>query len=362
MNAQQPDLITPVTRRRLLIGLGLAFSIYLILLLLVNTGELLAQLRRFPLYYLVPLLLVKPLSWLCRFRVWHYFLIVAGVSHAIGACRSAILYLAGFTMAVSPGKSAEFVKALVLRRWTGLPLQRGVPVVLAERVVETSSVLMLIAVCLLAGVAGLDSVQERSLVVLAFLLLMAGLLFLHSVAAQRRALHLMARIPLLGRSVNWLEGFFGSSSELLRVTHLRRVLLPGMLATIGDAIVLLIILHGFGLAVNTELWWQSLLIVALTPLVGALSGLPNGAGITELTVAAMLLALVAPQHPALTAATAGAVALIESFFHKWLRVLVGLLVALLFRKRLFADALPAAVSRPAGSKVSFPAGAHELES
>lgn len=362
MNTQHPDLITLVTHRRLLIGLGLAFSMYLILLLLVNTSELLAQLRRFPLYYLVPLLLVKPLSWLCRFRVWHYFLGVVGVSHTIGATKSAILYLAGFTMAVSPGKSAEIVKALVLRRWTGLPLQRGVPIVLAERVVETSSVLMLITICLLAGVVGLDSVEERSLVVLAFLLLMAGLLFLHSKAAQRRSLQFVARAPLFRRTVNWLEGFWGSSSELLRVTHLRRVLIPGILATVGDAIVLLVILHGFGLALNTELWWQSLLIVSLTPLVGALSGLPNGAGITELTVAAMLLALVAPQHPALTTATAGAVALIESFFHKWLRVLVGLLVALAFRKRLFADSLPAAVTRSSGSPVSFPAEAYELES
>ncbi len=349
-------------RRRLLIGLGLAFSIYLILLLLVNTGELLAQLRQFSLYYLVPLLLLKPLSWLCRFRVWHYFLNVVGVSHTIGAARSAVLYLAGFTMAVSPGKSAEFVKALVLRRWTGLPLQRGVPVVLAERVVETSSVLMLVALCLLAGVVSLDSAGERSLVALAFLTLMAGLLFLHSKAAQRQALQFMARIPLLRRTVNWLEGFFGGSSELLRVRHLRRVLLPGLLATVGDAIVLLVILHGFGLTMNAELWWQSLLIVALTPLVGALSGLPNGAGITELTVAAMLLALVAPQQPALTAATAGAVALIESFFHKWLRVLVGLLVALQFRRWLFEDPLPAAVSRSPGSPVSMPAEAYELES
>ncbi|MCY4526861.1 MAG: hypothetical protein OXB89_09660, partial [Anaerolineaceae bacterium] len=114
-----------------------------------------------------------------------------------------------------------------------------------------------------------------------------------------------------------------------------------LLATTGDAVVLMVILDGFGLAWSTQLLLQALLIVSLTPLIGALSGLPNGAGITELSVVTMLLALVAPWQPAITPASATAIAIIESFFHKWLRVLVGLLVALVCRHRLFASQLSA---------------------
>ncbi len=322
-------------RRRLLAGVGIGFCIYVALLLAVNTEDLLMQLLRFPPELLLPLALLKPVSWFLRFQVWQHFLGLVGVREAIGVTNSALLYLAGLTMAVSPGKSAEVLKALVLRRWSGLLLTQGVPLILAERVVETLSVLILAAVSLLLGAAVIEPGPALTLLLLATGLLAAGLLFIQSPTAWQRLLHVMARLPLLWHAQEWLAGFLGGSSELLRRQHLRRVLLPGLLATTVDAVVLLVILRGFDIPFSKELLFQSLLIVSLSPLIGALSGLPNGAGITELTVSAMLLTIVAPQQPAVTVASAGAIALIESFFHKWLRVLVGLLVTLLFRQRLF---------------------------
>ncbi len=323
-------------RRRLLLGIGLAFCIYAVLLLVVNTEDLLLQLRRFPPNHLLLIALLKPVSWFFRFQVWQYFLGVVGVRRAIGSINSALLYLAGFTMAVSPGKSAEVLKALVLMRWTGLPLTQGVPVILAERVVETLAVLLLAAASLLLGATELGPGPARSLLVVGTALLVGGLLFVQSTTAQRVALQVLDRLPLLRRGRLWLAVFLLGSRDLLRPRHLLRVLLPGVLATTGDAAILLIILHGFDVPLNGELLLQTLLIVSLSPLIGALSGLPNGAGITELSVSAMLLSIVAPQQSAVTLSSAAAIALIESFFHKWLRVLVGLLVALVFRRRLFA--------------------------
>ena len=330
---QEPERLFP--RKRLLIGVGIAFCVYVALLLAINTEDLLAQLRRFPPKLLLPLALLKPVSWFFRFQVWQHFLSVAGVRDAIGTTNSVLLYLAGLTMAVSPGKSAEVLKALVLRRWTGLPLTQGMPVILAERVVETLSVLILSAVSLLLGAAALEPGPAQSLLMLATGILAGGLLFMQSRTAQRKLLLLLARLPLLWRAQGWLAGFLGGIRNLLRPRHLLRVLVPGLLATAGDAVVLLVILRGFDVPFSTELLFQSLLIVSLSPLIGALSGLPNGAGITELSVSAMLLTIVAPHQPAVTVSSAGAIALIESFFHKWLRVLVGLLVALVHRQRLF---------------------------
>ncbi|MDD9956416.1 MAG: lysylphosphatidylglycerol synthase transmembrane domain-containing protein [Anaerolineaceae bacterium] len=338
-SAENPPLRLPV--KRLLAGPGIALAIYLAMLLAVNSLELLQQLGQFPVLLLLPLAMLKVLTWLCRFVVWQHFLDVAGIRDRVNARNSAILYLAGLSLSVSPGKSAEALKALVLRRWAGLPLSIGLPVVMAERVVETLSVLILSALVLAAGAADLAPVLARHLLILATAVVLTGLLFLHSPSAQRRMLAVVANVPLLRHAIVWLRGFIAGSSQMLQVRNLLRALVPAMLATTGDALVLLVILDGFGLALNTELLFQALLIVSLTPLIGALSGLPNGAGITELSVATMLLTLVAPSQSAVTPSSAAAVALIEGFFHKWLRVLVGLLVALVFRKRLFSTELPA---------------------
>jgi uncharacterized membrane protein YbhN (UPF0104 family) len=79
--------------------------------------------------------------------------------------------------------------------------------------------------------------------------------------------------------------------------------------------------------------------VGVTSAIGALSFVPNGAGVTELSGAAMLMAIVAPANPALTLGVAAAVALLHGFFHKWFRVLLGLAVAVIFRERLFSLAV-----------------------
>lgn len=209
--------------------------------------------------------MLKVLTWLYRFVVWQHFLDVAGIRDRVSAGNSAILYLAGLSLSVSPGKSAEALKALVLKRWTGLPLNIGLPVVMAERVVETLSVLMLSALALAAGAADLAPALARHLLILATAVVLTGLLFLHSPSAQRRMLAIVANVPLLRRAIVWLRGFIAGSSQMLQVRNLLRVLVPAMLATTGDALVLLVILDGFGLTLNTELLFQALLIVSLTP-------------------------------------------------------------------------------------------------
>jgi uncharacterized membrane protein YbhN (UPF0104 family) len=86
--------------------------------------------------------------------------------------------------------------------------------------------------------------------------------------------------------------------------------------------------------------------VGVGTFIGAVSFIPNGAGITEISQAAMLMAIVAPSNPEMTAGVAAAAALIEGFFHKWYRVIVGLGTAFVFRDRLFTAAVHAELETP----------------
>src|SRR5690606_2669882 len=107
----------------------------------------------------------------------------------------------------------------------------------------------------------------------------------------------------------------------------------------------IIILYGFGLDITWQLILQSLFIVGVASAIGALSFVPNGAGVTEISNTGMLLALVAPIQPIVTLPVAAAIAFIQGFFHKWFRVLVGLAVAFMYRKRLFGDDLEAELEK-----------------
>jgi len=100
---------------------------------------------------------------------------------------------------------------------------------------------------------------------------------------------------------------------------------------------MIVVLMGFGIEPTWQLCLQSTFIVGVTSAIGALSLVPNGAGIAEVSTVGMLLAFIAPINPLVTPAVAVVASLIQGFFHKWFRVLAGLLVAVLFRNRLFDE-------------------------
>ena len=97
----------------------------------------------------------------------------------------------------------------------------------------------------------------------------------------------------------------------------------------------IVTLYGFGLEITWQLILQATFIVGVTSAIGALSFIPNGAGITEISNAGLLLAMVSPIQPIMGLGMAAAAAFLQGFFHKWFRVLLGLAVAVIFRNRLF---------------------------
>ncbi len=330
-------------RNRIIAGLAIGFVIYASLLLLINTEALIAELQNFPWVLLVPVVLLKFVSWFFRFLEWHYFLSVVGARDRLPLFDSVVLFISGFSMAVSPGKAAEVLKAVVLKAKTGVPIAAGTSVVIAERVVDGLAVIVLAFIALLLGGDSINLGGFAPLIYLSAGLLAAGLVAVRIRWLAYFFLEQCKRLPIVRRLHTGLVIFYESSYEIFKLRHLLPTTAFGMIAALGDAIGFVIILAGFGLEPTWTLFLQAVVIICLSSAIGALSGVPNGAGITEISVGAMLMVIVAPQNPALTPAVAAAAALIEGFFHKWFRVLVGLAVGVIFRRRLFSSAVEAEI-------------------
>lgn len=335
-------------RNRILIGFIVGFVIYLGLLLFADaeglTQDLIAQLQVYPWLLIVPVILQKFVSWFFRFLEWHYYLGVVQARDKISLFDSAILFVSGFTMAVSPGKVAEMLKTVVLKNKTGVPIAASAPVVIAERVVDGLAVIILSFIALLLAGDGIDLGPYRPLIFISTGLLVAGLVVVQIRPLAYFALSILAHVPVVRRLHGWLVDFYNSSYEIFKLKHVIPTTGFGMIASLGDAIGFVIILAGFGLEVTWLLFLQAMVIVCLSSAIGALSGVPNGAGITEISVSAMLTIIVATTNPLVTPAVAAAAALIEGFFHKWFRVFVGLGVAVIFRHRLFTSDMEATIA------------------
>lgn len=337
-------------RNRILFGFGLVLCIYIGLLLLADSQDKLLTegviplLAHYPALLFIPAIVLSVISWGFRFLEWQYFLGVVGVRDKLSWLDSAAVLIGGFVLVVSPGKIAEVLKAVVIRAKTGFPIAKSVPVVIAERVVDGIAVLAITFLSVVIAGEMLELGDNRFIIFLSSGLLLAGLIVVQIRPLVYFFLNIAAQIPLLQRIHRPLVDFYESSRAIFRPRHVLPTALMGTCAYTADALAFTVVISGFGVPLSWELFLQATFISGVAAAIGALSGVPNGAGVTELSNTGMLLAIVGVQHPEFTLAHAATAALLQGFFHKWLRVLVGLVVVVVFRKRLFPETMAEAIA------------------
>lgn len=345
-------------RNQIVLGLFIAFAIYVVVLLVADnqlrleTDGILETLARFNWVLLVPIVGLQGLVFFFRWVEWHYYLGVIGARHKMALLDSVLIQVAGFVLVVSPGKAGELLKSALVKAKTNVPIARSTPVVLAERVVDGIAVIVILVLTLLLASETLDlgtyngvdyDQISRAIIYGSAAVLAAGLIVIQIKPLAYFCLNILNKIPLLGRLYEPLVTFYESSREIFALRHVLPMTFVGVWVYIPSLLCLYLILLGFGLEPGWGLLLRSGFIMGVSSAIGALSFVPNGAGVTEISNVGMLLAFVAPQHPELSPVVAAAAALLQSFFHKWFRVLVGLAVAFIFRNRLLAGNLSGAL-------------------
>lgn len=344
---------------QLLFGLLLIVTIYILFLFIADNqlqlegdASIGVTLGMFQWGLLPALVATQTVVLFFRCVTWTYWMRVIGAHDKISLFDSLVLFIASFTMVVSPGKAAEVLKSVLLKTKTGIPIARSVPVVLAERIIDGLAVIIIMAGTLwIAGdLLNLGSYGDvdygalsRFITYTSLAVIVGGLIVVQIRALAYFFLELLGKLPLLRRLQEPLTTFYESSREIFRLRHVIPMAGVGLGVYLPSALTLILVLAGFGVEITWAICLQATFIVGVTSAIGALSFVPNGAGITEVSTVGMLLAFVAPADPAITPAVAAAASLLQGFFHKWFRVLVGLIVAIVFRKRLFSDAFKAEV-------------------
>ncbi|MBI5929495.1 MAG: flippase-like domain-containing protein [Chloroflexi bacterium] len=324
-----------------------------------NARDLAKKLGEFPLWIFIPVIALKWVNWALRYFEWQYFLRVIGVKATLrGETRPAtetqpatvkirdsfILWMASLPLALSPGKAAEVVKALVFKNMTGVPASRTVPIIIAERLVDGIAVVLLVMVSALIGGSKLfnsDAVNQgyvQALIVFSILFMVAVILVVQVRSLAMTLIHLIARLPFIGRFQHSLLVIYESSYEMARLRHIARTVGFGIGAYFCDCVGFYLMLLGLGEKASAELFTQAVFILGFSVVVSALSALPGGAGGREFTIGAMLTGIVAMEKSAI-----GAAVLMIGIFQVWFGVLVGIVLALIFRKHLFPPSLEAEI-------------------
>jgi glycosyltransferase 2 family protein len=249
-----------------------------------DTPAVLGALGRFPPALIVPVVLLTIWNYTLRWLRWNYYLRVLGVS-GVSRLNSALVFLSGFAMGLTPGKSGELTKSYWLREIAGAdraPLARTAPIVFAERLVDGIAMLLL-------ATSGLISFQFGGLALIGVAVLAAAAVALiQARPLVHGALGVLKRRARTVRAAEVLETVYDSARELLTWPRLALAAGVGIVSWGGECLALYLILLGLGAVPSLELLNQSTFALAAGSLVGSASLLPGGIGAAEGTVAAVL--------------------------------------------------------------------------
>ncbi len=301
-------------RSRLLLGLVAGVVVMAVVVLIFDAGNLAAAVREFDWRFLPLILLLTLTNYLLRFVKWQYYLRLLGVT-TLARRDSAQIFLAGFTMVLTPGKVGEYLKAYLIRVRAGVPMARTAPVIFAERFSDGIALLLLASSGLLIFRHGWQVMVVGGVLMGLLLVLIQREAMVHAI------LHRLERTRL-GPRVYVLEQLYDSTRELLRPGPLALAVGLGTASWLGECLAFVLVLVGLGIEPTGHLVLAGIFVFASATWVGGASMLPGGLGAAELTVAGLLLLTI--DDPAMTSSLAGAATLLIRFATLWFGILIGI--------------------------------------
>lgn len=252
-------------------------------------------------------LLLAACSYGFRTRRWLGYMRL--VEDKFSAQRHILIYLSGFVFTASPGKSGELIRGTYLTH-LGVPFRYTFYSFVSERLLDVVTVLFLGSYLL---------IQHFNTVFLALSILMITLPFMVS--------FVLGYICSLSysMSVSDLKSELGS---LWKKEVVAKSMLYSLLAWSGQSMILYLILSEFGTEISVPM---AISCYCLSLLIGALSLVPGGIGITELGMTWLLTQLGVDNHIAIIAS------LITRVMTLWPVIIIGLICSFILNKRAKID-------------------------
>ncbi len=306
--------------RGLIVSALLSALVYAGLAALGDARAVSASLGRMPGATIAAMIALTLAGYAIRAVRWRYLIRIAG--GRIGMRDAFYVQFSGMTMAVTPGKVGEVLKAFLARDLTGLPVARGATLVFSERLADLVGVM-----ALSVGAAGVfaDTVPVLAAVAAALVVALATLV---SPRFHRLALGYVTK-------QRWMKEHHVSASSVSET--LRTTLGPVPLVVSMGFSAAAWSLEGFAFALCLQSIGFDALpattvigVYAIAAIAGALTFAPGGIGVTEASLAGLLVAL------GMSTADAAAATLLIRVITLWFGVALGWLTFALRPRTLAA--------------------------
>lgn len=306
--------------RRLAIGIAAGVAVFAGFSIYADVSELGDRLADFSWWAFVAALALALANYGLRLARWNFYLRDREIE--VPARRSALVFFSGFALSITPGKVGELVKSVFLRQSSGVPITQSAPIVVAERLTDLISLVVL-------GLIGVALYGVGTQIVAGAAALVAfGLAILAWAPLAHRTIRLLCRPKPLRRLGSRLILIHEGVAELIRPRPLARSTALGLIAWLSECLAFAVICAAFA-GTDAPVGLATLIFAAAT-LAGALSFLPGGLLVTEAGMTLMLVRVAG----GFDEATAVAATILTRLATLWFAVLIGIAALWLLRREL----------------------------
>ena len=296
----------------------LAFSIY------ADFGNLLIAFSKFSWIWFPVVLTLSFGNYLVRFAKWQYYLHILNIK--LKPSKSFLIFMGSFIMSVTPGKMGEVLKSFLLKEETGTPVSVSAPIILAERITDFLSIVILCSIGAVVFGYGIEIVLATGI---GFVLLT---IILSSKSLSHKLLAMLSNLKFIAKHIDKLYSAYDSIYVLIKIKPLILIVIVSTVAWFLECLGFYVVLHVFSGVSNIEVSILSAtFIYGFSTLVGAIAMLPGGLGATEASLTGLLLLLKIPKDIAVASTMIIRVATL------WFAVILGIFAIQILNKKNYID-------------------------
>lgn len=303
-------------KQRTLISIAFAGILYLAITIYIDFNLLIVSFKKFDLLLLPVLLLLSLLNYFARFYKWDYYLSILKIN--LSKKDSLLIFMSGLLMSVTPGKIGELLKAYLVKTVNKTPASVTAPIIFAERATDFLSLTILA----LFGAYIYDYGRDAALVITIIILI--GIFILTNRKVFDSLMIVLSKIKFVHKRIESIEQLYHSTYTLLKIKPLLIAVGISVLSWGFECFGYYLVINNF---VNTIGVSWSFFSYSFSTIVGAVSMLPGGLGVTEGSFLLMLTS------KGLSASDAAATTFITRVVTLWFAVLVGIVAVFFFQRK-----------------------------
>ena len=262
---------------RLILVLVAVIGIYAIFLFISDYNIISEKISNFKINYLPLILFFVSASWIPLIIKWHFLLKNSEVD--VPLTKSIAIFFSGVAFEITPGQIGALIKSQILKTSYNIPRTKTVPIVIVEKVYDLIG-------AILASVIGIIILgMEIYLIAIAISILAFIFFFMYHKPASELFFNRITKLKFFSKYIENISGFYETVQKSTNVRAATICILLALAYWFMVSAAAYYILISFD--VNIVDYLKVLAIYSTSTLLGAISFIPAGIGITEGSIAGL---------------------------------------------------------------------------